>query len=537
MKDLKEKYPFLKKMIAKKDFAKDKFETGKKPKLINNLDPDYFNINEENPDQFLEEDSECSKIYSSDEDNFNFYDVVKTNTINYKTPVKVNTEKHKKSKNKEKSNSLFSLSNSGAEDKKVMISELDIELSNISRSNSNTNYKTVYNDIHSTKKGQIDFKKQIEQNLKKFLKSNQEKEKNKTIDNKEIKEIKDVNNKLKIKIKLKKHSKNIQYCFTDISNKINILKKNKISNKIIVNNNRNKLSAIAAMKNKTNILNNNSIQTRMTNTKKNNISQKFKAFIELNMAKRVKKTLDKKGESKSRIFYLRNKKLNAKILKPFDYSDYLSSNRSNNNRKKIYNTSIKHDELNLNGKNIIIQNFNCIDYNNINININNSNIIKANKSSHRRNVENNNILNNNPKKNYTTVNNTTIIKKNKENKLNFLYKTHTKNYYKNNTNILQRNNIRKHIDKRLTLFEDNVDIKNKILNYYFNKRDINAKFNQNNENKNKRKNKLYLTDNNFNIKKYINNTSINNNTITISKQNTLKNNAKNSFTKLIMGKK
>ena len=73
------------------------------------------------------------------------------------TPIKVNNNnikstkkkeeiinKYEKNKtNNEESNELFSISNSSIEDKKVMISELDIELPNSPKNNFLTEYKSV----------------------------------------------------------------------------------------------------------------------------------------------------------------------------------------------------------------------------------------------------------------------------------------------------------------------------------------------------------------------------------------------------------
>ena len=62
--------------------------------------------------------------------------------------------------------------------------------------------------------------------------------------------------------------------------------------------------------------------------------------------------------------------------------------------KKYYSSELRHNDLNLNKKNIIIQNFNCIDYNNINININKNNVIKSQNLYHKRDAEKINISNN-----------------------------------------------------------------------------------------------------------------------------------------------
>jgi hypothetical protein len=158
-----------------------------------------------------------------------------------------------------------------------------------------------------------------------------------------------------------------------------------------------------------------------------------------------------------------------------------------------------------NNKNIIIQNFNCIDYNNINININNNinninNIIKPFKYQKKRNNSNkiknisikkidnglNPLINfTNFKKNKNNYNynyNNTITKKEKLEKLHhikYLCDSYIKNSQKNNISfnnskffIENKNNFfkRLHNEKKLT-YKENSDIKNKILNYYLNKKE------------------------------------------------------------------
>ena len=131
------------------------------------------------------------------EDKIGYYEVQKQNIINYMTQIKTNNiksenknrykkkEKDVKKDNEEELSNIFSISN--PDEKKVMVSELDIELSN-SNSNFytdykkngnnncdhlNTNYKS--NNINMIKKREIEFKKEIEQNLKKFLKKTKKK--------------------------------------------------------------------------------------------------------------------------------------------------------------------------------------------------------------------------------------------------------------------------------------------------------------------------------------------------------------------------
>ena len=512
-----------------------------------NLDSDYFNINGEKEINNLDNinDNVISSSISSEDENFNFYNVPKTNIINYMTPLKVNknnqsTKKKKeinnKNKNKNKtndeiSNELFSISNSSIDDKKVMISELDIELSNSPNNNFLTENKSdKNNNIDTIKKRENEFKKQIEQNLKKYIKSNQE-NKNNIKNNIE-------KNKLNIKMRLKKYSQNINYRFTDISHKLNKNIKSNNSNKS------NNLASFISIKNKFNvnqIKNNNSFKTKTINTTKNDMNTKLKGFIKI------------------------NNRFNNKILKTNELSDYLKSQRINYNTninnishnntkikneyfsisekkrninrpdKKNLTSLIKKTVSNLNGKNIIIQNFNCIDYNNINININNNNSnIESHKLSNRRNTDKSNLFNNNSK-NLTLIRNDILLKKEKPNKINFFYKSYLKNFYKN-TGLNRNKN--KGNEKKLILFENNFDIKSKTLNYYFEKKKENIKLkekNKNINNNNKIQNKLNIKTNDIELKKYSN--TINTNSVRIAKPKPFKNNNRSNIAKLLMSKK
>ena len=463
--------------INNNNYIEDKSDTEKKYSEFN-LGSDYFNINEsgrKSKKENIDDNSIFSSITSGEED-FNFYNVEKTNIINYMTPIKVNNAKNNKKKlkkneknktNQEISEEIFSISNSNSneDDKKIMISELDIELSNNSKNsqkNFYTNYKTEINDIKSTKKRKKKNKKQIEQNLKKFLQLNQEnnkdnKDNNNNIDINNNKNKETTNDKnLNTKMRLKKQLQNIKYYFT----KVNTYKKKIPSNKntinaINANKNSNKLSSIITMKKKNPKLYNNLYKTKTENVSNNNFHKKFNAFVKINVPIKPKKNKDKKTEFKNRIFFFQNKNLNNKIIKSDEFNDYIIYNKNNNNKynsinnKKIrneffkikekkrvidnqennnynfnYNTSIKQDDSNINEKNIIIQNFNCIDYNSINISINNNNnnnaILKKYKLSHRRNIDKNNISNNITKKTYNTINNNKIFnQKDKANKIDF----------------------------------------------------------------------------------------------------------------------
>ena len=356
---------------------------------------------------------------------------------------------------------IISISNSSDNDKKIMISELDIEISNDSKNNDyflTENKEDEYNNTNN--KNQKDFKKEIEQNLRKFLKSNLE---NKT--NNDTKK-NDIRNKLSIKKRLRKHIENINYCFTEIKQQSNNYKKNSLSNKSYINyvkKKPNEFKSIISKKKIIKIINsfktlvpkfkNNSFKTRKQNKTKYNLDKKFHDLIKINLAKNFNKNnKSKQKEFKSKIFNLQNKRLEKnKITKPMELTEYIAKNHNyynvNNNTvndknsikndyftingsrrvidqqdKKYYSSELRHNDLNLNKKNIIIQNFNCIDYNNINININNNNVIKSHNLHHKRDADKINISNNITNKAYTLKNTDNFWKKEKTNKKNFLWK-------------------------------------------------------------------------------------------------------------------
>ena len=533
------------------------------------------------------------------DDKTNFYKVQKKNIINYMTPIKVNNKKQNKTKidniinNYDENDELsYLFSNSSTDNKKVMISELDIELSD---SNSNSNYFIDYkniknhtslnsenksNNINLYKKREIEFKKEIEQNLKKFLKKNQEKKINKSnntsnihdknfifkkIINKEKEKY--INNKNNIKMKrLKKQSHIANYCcLTEINNN----KKNKFNNTLKIN--RNKISNFMAIKNKLKFdnpnlnhsyylkfqNNNNSFKNQRELISKNSASKKYNDIIKMNMPKKIynnrtiqnnnnkkkrKFNLIKKkqrpmnftniNEIKSRIFDLQNKikKTNIANNKNNDlnehnvihknrnkkndlnnfgingvnntYDEYYIKNEkrkvtSNNSKKKKIDLltktensqkSFKEKIINkINDKNIILQNLNFIDYNNINININNNIINKPyrlpkvnNNSKKKMSIKKND---NNTSINYSSfkknpINHNTISKKEKFFEIKNICDNYIKNPHKNNiflniSRILMEKNIfqRMHNEKKMT-HKENSDIKNKILHYYLNQKDI-----------------------------------------------------------------
>ena len=597
MKDLINNSPFLPRKEEKAEKINteintnedkyDKYELQKKYSDFN-LGSEYFNLNDESKNKILDDNSLFSSIeLEEDEETFRFYNVVKTNTINFKTPIKINNsnktkknEQLQKNKTKEEiPKEVSSMSNSDIDDKKVIISELDIELSNNSK-NSDKNflksYKAEKNNINMIKKRQNDFKEQIEQNLKKFLKSNQESNKDSNTKNKNgvnnnnnlnrNKEIKNDKNNIIVKKRLKKHTQNINYCITDINYKIIKMKKS-YNSKNNIKNNSNQLLAITSTQLNNNI-NNNQLKTIGSNVTKKFFNKKLNEFIKINLAKKTRK-MPEKSDYKNKLFYLQNKRFNKRIIKPYDFSDFIITQRNINNsnlnnnfhdstekmmsdffsaserkraldkKEKIkYNTSTKKDNANINEKNIIIQNFNCIDYNNINININNNDTMKAHKLLHRRNIEKNNISGNNTQKSYNTIINRKIFnKKDHINEINSFYKSYIKNFYKNDPHIMNEKGFkfqRKKSDKKLTFVKNNLDIKAKILNYTNNKKQI-SKLNVKNRNQNKLKNKLNIKTNEIELKKYFNTIDVN--ALALSKQKTLKKNIKKNLVKLLMAKK
>ena len=537
------------------------------------------------------------------DDKINFYEVQKNNIINYMTPIKVNNKKQNKTKKdniinnyNENDELSYLFSNSDTDNKKVMISELDIELSD---SNSNSNYFIEYkniknhtslnsenksNNINLYKKREIEFKKEIEENIKIFLKKNQEKNTNKSnnisnihdknfifkkIINKEKQKYINIKNNIKMK-RLKKQSHIANYCcLTENNNN----KKNKFNNSIKIN--QKKISNFMAIKNKLKFdnpnqnhsyyikfqNNNNSFKNQRELISKNSANKKYNDIIKLNMSKKInnnktiqnndykkkrKFNLSKKkqkqmnftniNEIKSRIFDLQNK-IKKTILvnnKNNDLNEYNVTNKnrnkkndlnnfginginntydeyyiknekrkktSNNSKKKKIDLLTKNENSQksfrekiiskINDKNIILQNLNFIDYNNINININNNIINKSYKLSKARNtskkkmsikkntIKSININNNHSNFKKNTMNNNTSFKRAKLIEIKNLCDSYIKNSYKNNTSLnnskflMEKKGIfqRMHNEKKLT-YKENLDIKNKILHYYLNKKDI-----------------------------------------------------------------
>ena len=564
----------------------------KKNKIKNKLSDYNQTTKSENKNREQERKKRSDSLNFGDK--INFYEVQKKNMINYMTPIKnknKNIKYNKKKKNTKSENNINNIKNihdeifnlfldSNDGNKNIMVSELDIELSN---SNSNSNYYTDYknneynfgdsnnerksNNINMIKKREIDFKKEIEQNLRKFLQYNQEKnneEKNNDNNEKENENI--IKNQMKIKInKLKKQSNDINHCLTDINQK-NTKYKNVQNSFVIL---KNKLNFYNPYQNNTNFNASFKNQTEYNIKNNNNINKKYNEIIKINLPnKRFNNRVSNKNkktnlnfkkqkpfnytsinELKSKIFYLQNQRKNNVLFnKKNDLSEYFITQRNNgfkknlnsignhfiNNihkeffnsekRKKMeksnkinYNSLTKNENIkknlkhkldsninnNINDKNIIIQNFNCIDYNNINININNSNNDKQNKCSKRSNGDkkSKSIKKNNPSNNYNNhkySHNT--MKLETLHKVNNLCNSYIKKNHKNNTSLnyskycLEKKNIfkRKNNEKKLT-YKENPDIKNKIISNYLKKKDLI-----------KKKLKYIKVNNNFQLKKYFN---------------------------------
>ena len=537
------------------------------------LNSEYFNINKDDTfDKNINENLLFSSVGSEEEKNqFNYYNVKKANIVNYMTMLKFNNDtcqrqksnlKIKKNKTKIETvkGDIISISNSFDNDKKIMISELDIELSNDSKNNDNfltENKEDEYNYTNTKNKNQKDFKKEIEQNLRKFLKSNLE---NKT--NNDTKK-NNIRNKLSIKNRLKKHFENINYCFTETKQKSYIYKKNSLSNKSYINyvkKKPNEFKSFISKKKKIKIINtfktlvpkfkNNSFKTRKQNKTKYNLDKKFHDLIKINLAKNFNKNnKSKQKEFKSKIFNLQNKRLEKnKITGPVELTEYIAKNHNyynvNNNTvndknsikndyftingsrrvidqqdKKYYSSELRHNDLNLNKKNIIIQNFNCIDYNNINININNNNVIKSHNLHHKRDADKINISNNITNKAYTLKNTDNFWKKEKTNKINFLNNIYIKKFFSGKNNKFQRKNH----NKKLIFRNDNTDIKSRIFNCYLT---VSRGENSKEKNNNKIKNNLIIKSNVIEFKKYFNNIS------TTSAQKAFKNYKRSNLLKL-----
>lgn len=409
--------------------------------LINSdIEPDHFIITKDIKKKFPPENSRISSFNYEGSNNYNIDQSDIISHISLRESInnreKNNTEVENKL-NKEIFNNLFPINNVNIEDKEIMVSELDIELTNNSKNKKNTltNHKTEANKITITKK---DLKKQIEQCLEKFMISNQGNKKDKQF-NKEIKD--------------------------------------------------------------------NSLKPGVKNTYGNIINKKSSTFVKVNHLKPLKKNGHKTNEFKNSIFYLENKKKKKNMFKQNNKNHYTISNRSSN----FTNNQLKEKDINLsklvkkrvienhitNTKNIIIQNFNCIDY----ININN-NIINTKKLNPRKSYK--------IKNNYAILNDKLFKKKDDINKIAFLSNKHRKYHPEIKSNV----------------FND--------ITYNKNIKAINLRLNIKNKPKKKTK-ELNLKEDNFERKTYFN-TITTNNVFTVNKNINEKNRI-SRYVKLLLGKK
>ncbi len=500
--------------------------------------------------------SDQDKMEESDslvfDDKINFYEVQKKNMINYMTPIKVNNMKNEKNNNNQMKKNIKSennisnfdendelsdlFSNTSTDNKNVMVSELDIELSNsnsnyftehkIAKNNINMNAECKSNNINMFKKREIEFKKEIEQNLKKFLKKNQEKNEmknnndnnvtistndkndiNKNLNKKEKRN--HINMKENIKMKrLKKQSHNINYCcLTEINNN----KKTKYNN---TKTNQNKISSFIAVKNKLNFdypnhnntnynsNNNNSFKNQKGFISKNNASKKYNEIIKINMPKKVinnnnnnnriipsKNNNNTNNNRKLNLNYKRQKQMNYTNIyelksKIFYLQSKIKKNLLANNKKNDlseYNITHKNNEK----KNTL---------SNFGINSINNTHDDYFTYSEKRKIANNN----SQKKNFDSLTKNENYQKPLKEKisLNFNNNINDKNIIIQSFNCIDYNNI-------------NININNNIINkpYKFSKvrnnskKKISTKINNNNS--------LNKINNYSNFKKKI----INNNTI------------------------
>ena len=388
--------------IKNNNYIKSKYKTQEKEKeIFQNIE---FNNNLINLNPKIKTENKNIKkeiIGEKEKDKINYYKVQKINIINYMTPIKVNNikidNKNKKNDikiednnindrdNNEEISNLFS--NSSTDNKKVMVSELDIELSN---SNSNSNYFTDYKNngnnfeyINSNNKSnniniikrEIDFKKEIEQNLKKFLKNNeknQTKMKNNIENNKQNYTANNNEKGTKIKIKditkanvklLKKKNYNFNYCLTDVNNKNSMKNKsNKLSSFIMV---KNKLNFAPTYHNNTKI--NNSFKSKEEKKIRSNNNKNFNEIIKINIPKRINKIKNRLISNMRKRTYINYNK----NQKPMNYTNIDEIKRKifnmqNKNKKNIKNNCNQnyYSHRNNNNKNFLTD----LELNNININ-------------------------------------------------------------------------------------------------------------------------------------------------------------------------
>ena len=505
--------------------------------------------------------SDQDKMEESDslvfDDKINFYEVQKKNMINYMTPIKVNNMKNEKNNNNQMKKNIKSennisnfdendelsdlFSNTSTDNKNVMVSELDIELSNsnsnyftehkIAKNNINMNAECKSNNINMFKKREIEFKKEIEQNLKKFLKKNQEKNEmknnndnnvtistndkndiNKNLNKKEKRN--HINMKENIKMKrLKKQSHNINYCcLTEINNN----KKTKYNN---TKTNQNKISSFIAVKNKLNFdypnhnntnynsNNNNSFKNQKGFISKNNASKKYNEIIKINMPKKVinnnnnnnriipsKNNNNTNNNRKLNLNYKRQKQMNYTNIyelksKIFYLQSKIKKNLLANNKKNDlseYNITHKNNE-----KKNTLSNFGINS-------INNTHDDYFNNSEKRKIIYNNSSKKKN--KNFDLLNKNDNLHKSLKEKINMNINDNTddKKIIIQNINCIDYNNI-------------NVNINNNIINkpHKFSKLRNNSKKKLSNINNNNNSINTNNTSNNYsNFKKNSTNKNI-----------------------------
>ena len=241
------------------DSNKKKEKSNSKRKLLYLSLKDLIG-NDNNENKNIDDEITSLSIPSEKEDYLNLYKIPNTKIINDISSIESNLEKlngnnkMKESKNQKRNEiekkiikviySIYIKQKDNKENKMTMISKLNKEFSISNKDNLNGKSNIEKNSVDKFKKQQINLKKKKEQNLKNFIKTNQEKKNiNDNLNNNKINKIKknfDNNNK---KAKCQRKLKNINHILTDIPNipsiyykieKINkSVEKSKINNKII----------------------------------------------------------------------------------------------------------------------------------------------------------------------------------------------------------------------------------------------------------------------------------------------------------------
>ena len=237
------------------DSNKKKEKSNSKRKLLYLSLKDLIG-NDNNENKNIDDEITSLSIPSEKEDYLNLYKIPNTKIINDISSIESNLEKlngnnkMKESKNQKRNEIekkiikvIYTKQKDNKENKMTMISKLNKEFSISNKDNLNGKSNLEKNSVDKFKKQQINLKKKKEQNLKNFIKTNQEKKNiNDNLNNNKINKIKknfDNNKKAKCQRKLK----NINHILTDIPNipsiyykieKINkSVEKSNINNKII----------------------------------------------------------------------------------------------------------------------------------------------------------------------------------------------------------------------------------------------------------------------------------------------------------------